>query len=172
VRDKHTLLPFLSDIAQRLAPTAIVPVSAARGTAVDTLVTVLAPLLPPGPRVFGDDDITTLNERDLAAELIREQLFRLFGEELPYACAVEIESFKARQGVRVICAAILVDKESHKPIVIGRRGEKLKVVASKARRGMEDLLGGKVHLEVWVKTRSGWADDERTLQRLGFDMGR
>ena len=172
VRDKQMLLPFLSEIAKRLAATAIVPVSAARGTGVDTLVTVLAPLLPPGPRVFGDDDITTLNERDLAAELIREQLFRLFGEELPYSCAVEIESFQARQGVRVICAAILVDKESHKPIVIGRRGEKLKEVASKARRSMEDLLGGKVHLEVWVKTRRGWTDDERTLQRLGFDMGR
>lgn len=172
VGDKRSLLPFLGEISGRLAPGAIVPVSATRGTAVDSLIAVLAPLLPLGPRVFDADDITTLNERDLAAELIREQLFRLFGEELPYACAVEIESFKARQGVRVISAAILVDKESHKPIVIGRRGEKLKEVASKARHSMEDLLGGKVHLEVWVKTRSGWMDDPRVLQRLGFDMDR
>jgi GTP-binding protein Era len=172
VRDKLSLLPFLQEIAGRLEPAAIVPVSAARGTAVATLLTVLAPLLPVGERMFGEDDITTLSERELAAELIREQLFRLFGEELPYACAVEIESFKASGGTRVIAASILVDKESQKPIVIGRRGEKMKRVASESRRSMEALLGGRVHLDVWVRTRSGWAEDERALKRLGFEVDR
>jgi GTP-binding protein Era len=170
VREKGLLLPFLSDIDQRLHPAAIVPVSATRGIAIDTLLTVLAPLLPPGPRLFDADDITTLSERDLAAEMIREQLFRMFGEELPYACAVEIESFKTTPGLRMIRAGILVDKASHKAIVIGRGGGKLKAVASAARRSMETLLGGKVYLEVWVKTRSGWAEDEATLRRLGFEM--
>jgi GTP-binding protein Era len=170
VRDKKLLLPFLRDLDRRLHPAAIVPVSATRGTAVDTLPAVLAPLLPAGPRLFDEDDITTLSERTLAAEMVREQLFRVLGEELPYACAVEIESFKTTPGLRVIRASILVDKASQRPIIIGHRGERLKVVASKARQTMETLLGGKVHLEVWVKTRSGWTDDDATLKRLGFEL--
>ena len=169
VRQKNLLLPYLRDIEERLHPAAIVPVSAARGTGLDTLLSVIAPLLPQGPRLFADDDITTLSERDLAAEMIREQLFRQFGEELPYACAVEVESFKTTQGLRHIRAGILVERASQKAIVIGRRGEKLKAVASAARRSMESVLGGKVFLEVWVRTRSGWSDDEATLRRLGLE---
>jgi GTP-binding protein Era len=171
VHEKPALLPFLHEIAGRLAPAAIVPVSATRGTGVDALVEVIAPLLPLGPPSYGEDDITTLSERDLASEMVREQLFQLLGEELPYASAVEIESFNTRRGVRSICAAILVEKESQKPIVIGRHGEKLKTVASRARRNLEQLLGGKVYLEVWVRVRRGWTDDERMLRRLGLDAG-
>ena len=134
------------------------------------LVTALAQLLPIGPQLFDPDEFTTLNERGLAAEMIREQLFRLFGEELPYACAVEIEAFRTTPGARVIHATILVEKDSQKAIVIGRHGEKLKTVGSNARRNIERLLGGKVHLEVWVKSRAGWMDDARTLERLGFEV--
>ena len=172
LRDRNALLPFLQELDQKLRPDAIVPVSARRGTGIDTLVSVLAPLLPQGSPLYGEDDLTTMSERDLAAELLREQLFRLYGEELPYACAVEIESFQAKRAVRAIQAVILVEKESQKAIVIGRRGEKLKEVATNARRRMEHLFGGKVHLSVWVKCRPGWMDDERTLRHLGFDPGR
>jgi len=172
VRNKNTLLPFLRDLDLRLQPAAIVPVSAARGEGIAQLVEALASLLPVGPRLFEADEFTTANERDLAAELIREQLFRQFGEELPYACAVQIESFATTPGARVIHATILVEKDSQKAIVIGRRGEKLKTVGINARRSIERLLGGKVHLEVWVKSRAGWMDDARTLERLGFDMER
>jgi GTP-binding protein Era len=128
-------------------------------------------LLPQGSPLFGDDDLTTMSERDLAAELIREQLFRLYGEELPYACAVEIESFQVKRTLRVIQAVILVEKDTQKAIVIGRRGDKLKEVGSNARLRMERLFGGKVHLSVWVKCKPGWMDDERTLRHLGFDLG-
>lgn len=172
VRDKNMLLPFLRELDLRLAPAAIVPVSAARGTGIAQLVGALAPLLPVGPRLFDPDEFTTFNERDLSAEMIREQLFRLLGEELPYACAVQIETFRAAPGARVIHATILVEKESQKAIIIGRRGEKLKVIGSNARRNIERLLGGKVHLELWVKSRAGWTDDARTLQRLGFETER
>ena len=171
LRDRDALLPFLQELDQKLKPNAIVPVSARRGTGIATLVSVLAPLLPQGAPLFGDDDLTTMSERDLAAELIREQLFRLYGEELPYACAVEIESFQVERTLRVIQAVILVEKDSQKAIVIGRRGDKLKEVASNARLRMERLFGGKVHLSVWVKCKPGWMDDERTLRHLGFDLG-
>jgi GTPase len=171
LRDRNALLPFFQELDQKVRPNAIVPVSARRGTGLATLVSVLTPLLPPGSPLFGDDDLTTMSERELAAELIREQLFRLYGEELPYACAVEIESFQAKRAVQAIQAVILVEKESQKAIVIGRRGEKLKEVASNARRRMEQLFGSKVHLSVWVKCRPGWMDDERTLRHLGFDLG-
>lgn len=171
LHDKNALLPFLQELERRLAPSAIVPVSARRGSGVATLVNVLAALLPSRSPLFGEDDLTTTSERELAAELVREQLFRLFGEELPYACAVEIESFETKRGARVIRAVILVGKDSQKGIVIGQRGEKLKEVASNARRRMERLFGGKVHLSVWVKSRPGWTDDQRTLRRLGFGIG-
>lgn len=172
LRDRNALLPFLQELDRNLRPNAIVPVSARRGSGLVTLVKVLTPLLPQGSPLFGEDDLTTMSERDLAAELLREQLFRLFGEELPYACAVEIESFETKRAVRVIQAVILVEKESQKAIVIGRRGEKLKEVASNARRRIEQLFGGKVHLSVWVKCKPGWMDDERMLRHLGFDLGR
>jgi GTP-binding protein Era len=125
--------------------------------------------MPAGPRLFDEDEITHLSERFLAAELIREKLFRVLGDELPYAMAVDIARFETDGGLRRIYAEIIVDKDSQKPIVIGKNGEKLKTIASRARLDMEQLFGGKVFLEVWVKVKSGWADDERALRRLGYD---
>ncbi|MGP1609885.1 MAG: KH domain-containing protein, partial [Burkholderiales bacterium] len=115
------------------------------------------------------DEITTASERTLAAELVREKLFRLLGEELPYSTAVEIEKFEIVDGLRRINACILVDKAGQKGIVIGKGGEKLKQIGTQARLDMERLFGGKVFLEIWVKVKSGWADDDAVLKRTGIE---
>jgi GTP-binding protein Era len=119
--------------------------------------------------MYDEDEITTLPERFLAAELVREKLFRFLGEELPYARAVEIERFETEEKLRRIYVGILVDKANQKAIIIGKGGEKLKAISTQARKDMEQLFGGKVYLEVWVRVRSGWADDEATLRRLGIE---
>ena len=169
VEVKDRLLPFIDELHRRHALAAIVPVSAAKGTQTAALVDVIVSLLPSGPPLYEPDEITTVSERDLAAELLREQLFRLLGEELPYAASVEIERFRQDGRVRRIHAAILVDRDGQKAIVIGKQGGKLKTIATRARQEMERLFGGAVYLEVWVKVRRGWADSAAALKRLGYD---
>lgn len=169
VGNKNELLPLLSEIHALARPRAIVPVCARSGVGVEDLLSALQELLPERERLYGEDEITTASERMLAAELIREKLFRLLGEELPYAASVEIERFETDGGLRRIHAGILVDKPGHKGIVIGRGGAKLKEISSQARRDMEKIFGGRVFLEVWVKVKSGWADDLGMLKRLGID---
>ncbi|MDR2625282.1 MAG: KH domain-containing protein, partial [Zoogloeaceae bacterium] len=127
--------------------------------------------LPHTELLFPEEEITDRNERFLAAEYVREKLFRLLGDELPYAAAVEIEKFTTEGDLRRIHAAIVVDKANHKAMVIGRGGETLKRIASEARQDMERLFNGKVYLEIWVKVKSGWADNERLLKSLGY-LGR
>ena len=119
--------------------------------------------------MYDQDEITTLPERFLAAELVREKLFRLLGDELPYATAVEVETFETSETLRRIRIGILVDKASQKAMVIGKDGEKLKAIGSQARKDMERLFGSKVFLELWVRVRSGWADDQAVLRRLGIE---
>jgi len=170
LRDRNLLLPFIQSVHERFNGAALVPVSALKNSGRDELVNALAALMPAGPRLFDEDEITHSSERFLAAELIREKLFRVLGDELPYAAAVDIAQFETHGNLRRIYAEIIVDKESQKPIVIGKKGEKLKTIASRARADMEQLFGSKVFLEVWVKVRSGWADDERALKRLGYDV--
>ena len=169
VKDKNRLLPFISRLAGQREFVAIVPVSAEKGAQMDDLLKVVLPLLPEGPPLYGADEITTVNERFLAAEALREKLFRLLGDELPYSTTVEIELFRQEGSLRRIHASILVDKEGQKPIVIGSQGGKLKAIASSARRDMERLFGGKVFLEVRVKVRRGWSENAATLRRMGFD---
>ena len=169
VKDKRALLPFIEEISRVREFAAVVPVSAARGDNVDALVGELVRHVPEAPRMYDDDEITTLPERFLAAELVREKLFRLLGDELPYAVAVEIEKFEMEGNLRRIHAGILVDKNTQKAIIIGRQGEKLKAVGTGARKDMERLFGGKVFLELWVRVRSGWADDQAALKRLGIE---
>lgn len=169
VRDRNRLLPFIARLSDLRAFAAIVPISAEKGWQVDELLDAIVALLPEGPPVHGENDITTVNERFLAAELLREKLFRLLGEELPYASTVEIERFQEAAGLRTIHASIVVDKESQKAIVIGKGGKQLKAIASQARRDMERLFGGKVFLEVWVKVKRGWAGNAAALRRMGFD---
>ena len=149
--------------------TAIIPLSAKTGTQVDTLQETIKPFLPEGPHLFADDQYTDRSTRFLCAELLREKIFRLCGEEIPYASNVEIESFKEEEKLIRIHALILVDKESHKRMIIGDKGQKLKEMATSARLDMEKLLGKKVFLQCWCKVKSGWADDERMLKQLGYD---
>ena len=169
VGNKNELLPFIQQLDGMAHPRAIVPVSAKSGTGADDLLTAIRGLLPERERLYGEDEITTASERVLAAELLREKLFRLLGAELPYSATVEIERFETVDGLRRIHAGILVDKAGQKGIVIGKGGEKLKQIASQARLDMERLFGGKVYLEVWVKVKSGWADDAAVLRRSGID---
>jgi len=169
VGNKNELLPLLGEIHELAQPKAIVPVSARSGLGVDDLLAALREHLPERERLYGEDEITTASERMLAAELIREKLFRSLGEELPYAAIVEIEKFELEGGLRRIHAGILVDKAGHKGTVIGKGGAKLKEISTQARMDMEKLFGGKVYLEVWVKVKSGWADDLGILKRLGIE---
>ena len=167
--NKNELLPFMQELETLAHPAAIVPVSAKNGVGADNLLEAIAGLLPQQERLYAEDEITTASERTLAAELVREKLFRLLGEELPYSTAVEIEKFEVVDGLRRINACILVDKAGQKGIVIGKGGEKLKQIGTQARLDMERLFGGKVFLEVWVKVKSGWADDDAVLKRTGIE---
>jgi GTP-binding protein Era len=169
VKDKRSLLPFTEQMSERHAFAAIVPISAEKNSQLDDLVSAILPLLPEGPNMHGEDEVTTHSERFLAAELVREKLFRLLGDELPYATAVEIERFEHTATMRTIQVAILVDRPNQKAIIIGRDGEKLKAIGTQARKDMERLFGSKVFLETWVRVRSGWADDERVLKRMGIE---
>jgi GTP-binding protein Era len=169
VKDKGLLLPFIQQAAETYPFAEIVPVSAEKGTGLEDLVATIRKYLPEGPSLYDPGEMTDASERFLAAELLREKLFRLLGEELPYATTVVVEEFKDEGDLKRIHAVIYVEKDSQKAIVIGRKGEKLKEIASLARLDMERLFGTKVFLDVWVKVRRGWSDDERMLKSLGFE---
>ena len=168
IAQRDALLPFIAQMSAAHDFAEIVPVSATRGDAVEALAGVISAYLPQQPALYGADEITESSERFLAAELIREKIFRQLGDELPYASTVIIERFEVDGALRRIYAAIVVAKESHKGMVIGAGGARLKAIASKARLDMEKLFGGKVHLEVWVKVKSGWTEDQRLLHELGY----
>ncbi|GAB4063734.1 GTPase Era [Uliginosibacterium sediminicola] len=169
LEEKNEVLPFLEKMAAEYPFADMVPISAQRGNNAEELLRTFAKYLPEGEPVFGEDDITDRSERFLAAEFIREKLFRLLGEELPYGMAVEIEKFEVEGNLRKIFAAVIVDKAAHKAMVIGKGGQHLKRISTEARIDMEKLFDGKVYLEVWVKVKSGWADDERALKSLGYE---
>lgn len=169
VEDKSRLMTFLTEMQERFAFASIVPVSAEKGKNLDELLKAVRPHLPELPAIYDEDDITDRNERFLAAEFVREKLFRQLGEEVPYTTAVEIEKYEMEGSLRRIHAAIIVDKSAQKAIVIGKGGEKIKRIATDARLEMEKLFGGKVYLELWVKVKSGWADDARAVKSLGYD---
>lgn len=162
------LLPFLERLAKERDFHAIVPVSARTGKNLPELLRVLRGALPEAPAMYPPDQLTDRDERFFAAELLREKLFTMLGEELPYRCEVVIESFKEEGRLRRIEATILVERDSHKGIVVGAAGERLKKIGTAARKDMERLFGGKVFLGIWVKVRKGWTDDERILRQLGY----
>jgi len=169
MEDKGELLPFMQEISKEREFTAIVPVSAKHDKQLDTLLDAIRPFLPEGEKIYPEDEVTVRNERFLASEIVREKVFRFTGEELPYSVSVVIEQFKMEGKMRRIHAAILVDKDAHKAMLIGKNGEKLKEIATQARLDMERLFDGKVFLEVWIKVRSGWADSAQMLKSLGYE---
>jgi GTP-binding protein Era len=166
--DKAKLLPLLAEIAALRPGAAIVPISASRGTQLDALKAEIAKTLPAAPAHYAADDLTDRDERFVAAEFVREKIFRLLGDEVPYATTVTIERFEQEGGLRRIGATVLVEKASQRAILLGVRGERMKAIASRARGDMERLFGGSVFLEVWVRVRRGWADDDAQLARLGY----
>jgi GTP-binding protein Era len=168
VKPAAKLLPFLERLAREHAFAAIVPVSAATGRNLPELLRVLRGYLPEAPAAYPEDQLTDRDERFFAAELVREKLFRLLKEELPYRCEVVVDSFKEEGRLRRIQVTIWVERENHKAIVIGKQGATLKRISTEARQDMERLFGGKVYLQVWVKLRKQWTEDERLLRELGY----
>ncbi len=169
VEDKGQLFGFAERVAQDFKFAEIVPVSAKKSIRLEELKQALRRFLPESEMIYSADDITDRTEKFLAAEMLREKVFRFTGDELPYSVSVVIEQFKMEGKLRRISAAILVDKDVHKAMLIGSKGEKLKEIATQARLDMEKLFDGKVFLEVFVKVRSGWADDARVLRTLGYE---
>ncbi|MDH3320412.1 MAG: GTPase Era [Betaproteobacteria bacterium] len=168
VRSASSLLPFVARVARERAFDAIVPVSAATGRNVPELLRVLRSLLPEGPPLYPAEQLTDRDERFFAAELLREKLFRMLADELPYSCEVMVDSFSEDGRMRRIDATLWVEREAHKPIVLGSGGAMLKRISTEARKDMERLFGGKVFLQVWVKVKRGWSEDERLLRQLGY----
>ena len=169
---REALLPIMADSMQRYPFAAIVPTSAERGRQLDDLLTELAKLLPEGEPLFESDQFTDRPVRFLAAELIREKAFRLLGEELPYGIAIAIDRWEEpdlEAGRVNIIATLLVERDSHKGIVIGAGGAKLREIGRLARADIEQLLGKPVHLETHVRVRKGWADSARDLKSLGYE---
>jgi len=168
VKDKDKLLPHIDELATKREFAEIVPVSALGGHNLDTVARVVKKYLPEGPFLFPDDQVTDRSSRFLAAELIREKVTRQLGDELPYEVTVEIEKFSQQRNTLHIHGLILVDKKGQKKILIGKDGARLKRIGSAAREDMERAFDTKVMLNLWVKVKSGWADDERALQSLGY----
>ena len=168
VRPAARLLPFLERVAKERDFAAIVPVSATTGRNLPELLRVLRAQLPEGPAHYPAEQLTDRDERFFAAELLREKIFRLLGEELPYRCDVIVDSFREEGRLRRIEATLWVERDSHKPIVLGKGGAMLKRLSTDARKDMESLFGGKVFLQVWVKVKRNWTEDARTLRELGY----
>lgn len=169
--DKTRLLPFLEEFSNRREFVDIVPISSARASGLDTLRQCIGDALPEGAFRYPGDQVTTMTERFLAAEFIRERLTRLLRDEVPYALTVEVERFVVSSDVTHIDATIWVERDSQKGIVIGRGGAVLREAGQQARLALEQALQCKINLRTWVKVRSGWSDDEKALQSLGYEIG-
>lgn len=170
LQDKGSLLPWLSDVGARREFAAIVPISAKHGTQVDTLEAEVAKHLPASIHFFPEDQVTDKSLRFMAAELVREKIMRQLGDELPYQVTVEIEEFRETERVTHISALILVERQGQKVILIGDNGERIKNIGREARLDIERVLDTKVMLNLWVKVKRGWSDDERALKSLGYDL--
>ena len=166
--NREELLPRLQAFSEKYRFLHIIPISAGKGDNVGELEAAIERLLPLAPPLFPEDQVTDRSVRFLAAELVREKLFRKLGKELPYGLTVEIEQFKSDTNITHIHALIWVERKSQKYIVIGKQGRMLKEVGIEARRDIEVLIDGKVNLKLWVKVKEGWADDERALHSLGY----
>ena len=169
VRDKTSMLPHLQMLAAKYPFEQIMPISAKQGKNIKQLRELVRNSLPEGEHFYPEEYITDRSQRFMAAEIIREKLMRFTGDELPYSVTVEIEQFKMTEnGVFRINGLILIERDSQKPMIIGKGGSRLKTIGAEARMDMERLFDTKVFLELWVKVKSGWADDERALRSLGY----
>ncbi len=169
VKRRADLMPWMAAMRERRDFAQFVPMSAKKSADVERLLGIVAPYLPEQQWFYDEDALTDRSERFLASELIREKLFRLTGDELPYSCTVVIDKFEEEGNLRRIAATIVVERDAHKGMVIGDGGGRLKRIASEARQDLERLWGAKVFLEVWVKVRSGWADSEEHLRSYGYE---
>jgi GTP-binding protein Era len=169
IKDKAVLMPFAQEIAAKRNFVAVVPVSAKQRFQLDNLQEEIGKNLPENSPIFSEDDITDRSEKFLASEIVREKVFRFVGDELPYTSTVLIEKFEQEGNLRRIFAAILVERDTHKSMVIGQKGARLKEISTQARLDMEKLFGGPVYLEIWVKVKSGWADNEAGLRAYGYE---
>jgi GTP-binding protein Era len=163
------LAPWLQQMQERHAFAEFVPMSATRHADVDRLLAIVEHYLPEQPWLYAEDALTDRSDRFLAAEVVREKLFRLTGDELPYTSTVVIDRFEEEGDLRRIAATIVVEREAHKGMVIGAGGERLKRIGAEARHELEHLLDARVFLELWVKVRGGWADDEAHLRSYGYE---
>ncbi|MDN3556734.1 GTPase Era [Halomonas maura] len=170
LKDKAELLPWLESAGARRDFAAIVPIAAKHGTNVAELEAEVAKHLPESVHYFPEDQVTDKSQRFLAAELVREKVMRQLGDELPYQMTVEIEEFRDEGRVIHISALIMVERQGQKKILIGDSGERIKKIGREARLDMERALGAKVMLNLWVKVKRGWSDDERALKSLGYDL--
>lgn len=169
LENRDQLLPFLQEVSSKYNFRNIIPLSAKKGDNVAQLEDEVLELLPESPPFFEDDQYTDRSIRFLVAEIIREKLVRELGKELPYQTTVEIERFKEEKNITEINAVILVETKGQKVIVIGNKGARLKSIGTKARKDIEKLIGQKVFLQLWVKIKSGWSDNESALRSLGYD---
>lgn len=167
--DKNELLPFLQAMQARYPFAAMVPISAKTGEQISALESLIESYLPERDFMYPEDQLTDRSVRFLCAELLREKIFRLCGQELPYTTSVDIERYEEGEKLDRIHALIMVDKESHKKMIVGEKGLKLKRIATEARIEMEQLIGKKVFLQCYCKVKSGWADDKHLLQQMGYD---
>lgn len=168
IADKRTLLPYLDKLNALHPFVGLIPLSAKTGVQVDKLEKALQSYLPESPHFFGEDTFTDRSTRFLCAEWLREKIFRGYGQELPYATTVEIESFQEEDNLVRIHALIWVEKESHKRILIGNKGQKLKEIATQGRLDMEKLIGKRIYLQCWCKVKTGWANNENVLKQFGY----
>ena len=169
VHRRAELAPWLKGMQERHAFAEFVPLTAKRDADVQRLLKIIEPYLPRQPWFYEEDALTDRSDRFLASEIIREKLFRLMGDELPYTSTVVIDKFEEEGRLRRIAASIVVEREAHKGMVIGSQGERLKRIGSEARQELEKLMDATVFLELWVKVRSGWADDEEHLRSYGYE---
>lgn len=168
IKNKGELLPYLAKVSQGREFADVFPISARKGVGVADLQRKLLSLMPPGPAIYGEDEITDRSERFLVAEMIREQLMRQLGDELPYVSTVEISEFKEDGALLRISAVVWVERDGQKAIVVGAGGTQMRSIGQAARLAIERLLERKVFLQLWCKVRENWSDDEAQLRRLGY----
>ncbi|AXK64948.1 GTPase Era [Burkholderia sp. Bp9017] len=169
VTDKASLFPFMQKMSALREFAELVPLSAQKPEDIKRLLETIKPYLPEGEPIYGEDELTDRSSRFLAAEILREKVFRWTGDELPYTSTVLIDKFEEEGRLKRIFATILVERDSHKAMVIGKKGEKLKQISTEARMDMEKLFDGPVYLETFVKVKSGWADNEAGLRAYGYE---